>query len=103
MCHAGMSREEIGNSSIPFIFAIMSTMGKRLCEKLGVPYNKKSDQQEEEPVEEEYPIPQASKAELQRRKAQSRKKESSSKKTYNASSKQDILDFFGGMASVEDS
>ena len=47
MVHAGMTKEEIGNSSIPFIFAIMSTMGKRLCEKLGVPYKTKEEREEE--------------------------------------------------------
>lgn len=101
MCHAGMSREEIGNSSIPFIFAIMSTMGKRLCEKLGVPYKtKKECEDEEEEDEEQYPIPEAS---VRNKKKKIPDKASSDKKVYRADSKQDILDFFGGMATFEDS
>lgn len=101
MVHAGMTKEEIGNSSIPFIFAIMSTMGKRLCEKLGVPYKTKEEREEEKKQEEEdYPVPEASR---RARKNRNTDKTSSDKKTYRADSKQDILDFFGGMATFEDS
>ena len=61
MVHGNMTKEEIGNSSLPFIFAIMSTMGRRLCEKLGVPYKSKKEQQQNED-EVDYPVPEASRA-----------------------------------------
>lgn len=100
MVHAGMSKEEIGNSSLPFITAIMSTMGKRFCENLGVPYKSKKEleQEEEDFDEEEYPVPAAS---VEKRKPKTKSKDSN--KIYSASSKQDVIEFFGGMATFEDS
>ena len=94
-----MSKEEIGNSSLPFINAIMSTMGKRFCENLGIPYkSKKEIEQEEEDAEEEYPVPVAS---VDKRRSKTKTKDSD--KTYSASNKQDVIEFFGGMATFEDS
>lgn len=98
MFHFGMTKEEIGNSSMPFIFAILSTLGKRFCENLGVPYKKKGDEEESEDDKtsnEEYP-------QLYTMQPDKTNK-NSSKGKYKASSKQDIMDFFGGMASFEDS
>lgn len=99
MFHFGMTKEEIGNSSMPFIFAILSTLGKRFCENLGVPYKKKDDEEESEDEEElsneEYPKLYTMQPD--------KNNKNSSKGKYKASSKQDIMDFFGGMASFEDS
>ena len=98
MVHGNMTKEEIGNSALPFIFAIMSTMGRRLCEKLGVPYKSKKEQQQNED-EVDYPVPEASRA---RRNNTKKNPASDNRKVYSAGSKQDIIDFFGGLAKIED-
>lgn len=97
MVHGNMTKEEIGNSSLPFIFAIMSTMGRRLCEKLGVPYESKTEQPQDED-EVDYPVPEASR----KRRNDTKKRPAPDRKTYSAGNKQDIIDFFGGLAKIED-
>ena len=97
MVHGNMTKEEIENSSLPFIYAIMSKMGRRLCEKLGVPYNPDKDDKQEED-NEDYPVPEASRT----RGKKYSSKSSKDRKTYSAGSKQDIIDFFGGLATIED-
>lgn len=107
MFHYGMTREQVGDCSLPFIFAITEQLGKRLCEHLGVPYNNDDDKNEIEDGNssenidiEEYPL----KNEINKEYYKKYKEDNGNKqpqKKYIASSKSDIINFFSGISDFE--
>lgn len=103
MFHYGMTREQIGKCSLPFVFAIMGELGKRLCEQLGVPCKDvEKDVKNVENVsnvsEEIYPLNNS----INKEHYQKNRKEEDNKRKYYASSKRDIINFFSGIADIEE-
>lgn len=100
MFHYGMTREQIGKCSLPFIFAIIGELGKRLCEQLGVPYKEveKDVEKVESKKEESYPLNN----DINKEHYQKIRKEEDNKRKYYASSKSDIINFFSGIADIEE-
>lgn len=100
MFHYGMTREQIGKCSLPFVFAITENLGKRLCENLGVPYKEVENNVEnvEKPNQEIYPLNN----EINKEYYKKNKPNNNSNKKYYASSKSDIINFFSGLADIEE-
>lgn len=98
MFHYGMTREQIGKCSLPFIFAIMGELGKRLCEQLGVPCKDVEKEVENVEKEESYPLNNS----INKEHYQKIRKEEDNKRKYYASSKSDIINFFSGIADIEE-
>lgn len=103
MFHYGMTREQIGKCSLPFIFAIMGELGKRLCEQLGVPFKDVDNNVEivENDKEEIYPLNNDINKEHYNNN-NPKKVEQNIKRKYYASSKSDIINFFSGLADIEE-
>ena len=103
MFHYHMSKQEICDCSLPFIFSLVEKARRRLCESLGVQYNDDEVSEDEAPFDEAYPIEGNPKI---RRTDNStivdKQAKSSTKNRYMASSKSDVIDFFGGFAAIED-
>lgn len=106
MFHYGMTREQVGKCSLPFVFAIMGELGKRLCEQLGIPC--KDVEKEVENVEnvsnvseEIYPLNNDINKEHYKN-YNSKKSDQNIKRKYYASSKSDIINFFSGLADIEE-
>lgn len=97
-----MTREQIGKCSLPFVFAIMGELGKRLCEQLGVPYKDVDNNVEivENDKEEIYPLNNDINKEHYNNNP--KKVEQNIKRKYYASSKSDIINFFSGLADIEE-
>ncbi len=102
-----MSKEEINKSSLAFIYAISGTIGKRLCEKLGVPYNNddeellESDRQKIIDADDKtYPLlKSANKEHYSRSHGVTKAK---GKPIGKPSSKEDIIRIWGDIANIED-
>ena len=105
MFHFGMKKQEIMDSSLPFIHALFDTFVDRNCERLGVP---KPDSEEANQVEsydstEKYPIKNAPKLHKNRdRSAKVTKLTDKNRMNFSAGPKQDIIAFFGNIATIED-
>lgn len=72
--------------------------GPQALRKVGRSIQIKKEQQQNED-EVDYPVPEASRA---RRNNTKKNPASDNRKVYSAGSKQDIIDFFGGLAKIED-
>lgn len=113
MFHYGMTKEQVGKCSLPFIYAILNEeLARRICESLGYSYDKLKEEsnEDEESVTKELnkktnnePYPLNNELNKQHYKNNQTKKDVSSlgKTTYDASSKDDIISFFSGMATFE--
>lgn len=106
MFHFGMRKQEILDSSLPFIRSLFDTFVDRNCERLGVP---KPDSEEASQIEnkdstENYPIKNAPKLHHSRNNSAKVTKlpPSESRNNFSAADKQDIIAFFGDIASIED-
>lgn len=100
MSHFGMSKEEISNSSLAFIYAINNTLPKRMCEKLGVPYSDDSEdaeslnQEEIDNDDNAYPLLKSQNIERYSGVTSDNKRK--------ASSKEDIIRIWGDVANIQD-
>ncbi len=107
MFHYGMTREQINKSSLPFIFAILNELPKRLCENIGMPYPEEDEEDEEYEemintsgnTSKQHPLNNTVNKEIYGKRKSKNKKEEN---VYYANTKQDFLDFFGGVAMIQD-
>lgn len=100
MCHFGMSPDTISNSSLAFIYAINNTLPKRMCEKLGVPYEndlEDTDSLRQEEIDNDdnaYPLLKSQNVERYSGVTGDNKRK--------ASSKEDIIRIWGDVANIQD-
>ncbi len=54
-----LTKEDIRNSSLAFLTAIIQTFGKRMCERLGVPYKEETEETKQNAIDKDenaYPL-----------------------------------------------
>lgn len=98
-----MSIDEINKLSLPMLNRLIDDLPKRICEKLGVPYD---EEEEEEVKQQETKITTKEEPQYPSRKVEKllakRKTVKTDSNIYDASDKQQFIDFFAGLADVKD-
>lgn len=104
--HYGMTQNEINNSSIPLIFGLLDKLKKRMCEKLGVPYNDTEEIEESEYEKEvdnediKYPDFKEIERNGERNKNVRKNNTPKTRSNKNINQKNDVINFFNGIGAT---
>ncbi|MCI8628591.1 MAG: hypothetical protein HFE57_03615 [Firmicutes bacterium] len=95
-----MNLDDINKLSLPILDKLLEDLPKRICEKLGLPYDNDEETQQAEIIttkKEEFQYP-SRKVE----KLLSKGKTTADNNIYDATNKQQFMNFFAGLADIED-